>query len=154
LIVTLGVDPGLQICGLAVVSKQANKLSLLDYVSFKLATDTPTHKKLEAIYNAIIELIDKHKITNLSIETSFLQHNAQTFLKLGFVRAIALLAAAQKNMTVQDFTPCQIKEILIGTGKATKQQIQDRVKNLFPSATQFVSYDSSDAIAAAICGCF
>jgi crossover junction endodeoxyribonuclease RuvC len=75
-------------------------------------------------------------------------------LKLGFVRAIALLAAAQKNMTVQDFTPCQIKEILTGTGKATKQQIQDRVKNLFPSATKFVSYDSSDAIAAAICGCF
>jgi len=154
LIVTLGVDPGLQICGLAVVSKQANKLSLLEYVSFKLTASTPTHKKLEAIYNAIIELIDRHKITNLSIETSFLQHNAQTFLKLGFVRAIALLAAAQKNMTVQDFTPCQIKEILTGTGKATKQQIQDRVKNLFPSATKFVSYDSSDAIAAAICGCF
>ena len=154
MIVTLGIDPGLQICGLAVVSKQANKLSLLEYISLKLPADTAIHKKLEAIYNAIVELIDKYKITNLSIETSFLQHNAQTFLKLGFVRAIALLAAAQKNMTVQDFTPCQIKEILTGTGKATKQQIQDRVKNLFPSATQFVSYDSSDAIAAAVCGCF
>ena len=154
MIVTLGIDPGLQICGLAVVSKQANKLSLLEYISLKLPADTAIHKKLEAIYKAIVELIDKYKITNLSIETSFLQHNAQTFLKLGFVRAIALLAAAQKNMTVQDFTPCQIKEILTGTGKATKQQIQDRVKNLFPSATQFVSYDSSDAIAAAVCGCF
>jgi crossover junction endodeoxyribonuclease RuvC len=103
-------------------------------------------------YNDINELIVKHNVECISLETPYLGENAQSFLKLGYLRGIIYLICEQKKIILREFAPTVIKQQVTGSGRATKEEVQAMIKQLFPKIGIFETLDASDAVAIALCG--
>jgi crossover junction endodeoxyribonuclease RuvC len=99
--------------------------------------------------------IELYNVTDIALETSFLGQNAQTFLKLGYLRGILYLLAAQNQLTLHEFAPREVKQSVTGIGSASKEQVALMVSRLFPnlnSLSQGVKSDVTDALAIGLCG--
>jgi len=106
-------------------------------------------------YNLFKDKIAQHGITDIALETSFLGKNAQTFLKLGYLRGILYLLADQHRLTLAEFAPREIKAAVTGNGGASKEQVADMMLRLFPKLNEFGTIarnDVTDALAISLCG--
>jgi crossover junction endodeoxyribonuclease RuvC len=155
-IVILGVDPGFSISGYAVLGQQLQKVAMLDCGYLKMNSKHHLSERTHQFYNLMQNLITKHSVTHIALETSFLGKNPQTFLKLGFLRGVLYLLAAQKGLTISEFAPREIKQSVTGTGGASKEQVAYMLLKLFPQLESIIKKavyaDVTDAIAIAICG--
>lgn len=102
------------------------------------------------MFGALKDVIREHRPDSMSIEKVFLARNVQSALKLGQVRGVALLAAAEGNLTVAEYTSVQVKHAVVGYGHAAKEQVQKMVASIFKLA-DCPDEDAADALAAAIC---
>lgn len=148
--VVLGIDPGFCFTGYAVISKKG-RVVLQDYGVLKLKSKENIPEKIKIFYEFCTELIIKWGITRIVLETSFLGKNAQTFLKLGFLRGVSYLISAQNDLEVVEFAPREIKQIITGFGGAEKEQVFRVIKMLFPNINTS-TFDETDAIAIALAG--
>ncbi len=146
----LGIDPGTQITGYGVIEKQGQVLLHVDNGGIFTNPKDSFPSKLHTLFASILELIEKYSPDAVSIEDIFFAKNVKSTIKLGHARGAIIVAAKTRELEVYEYTPLTVKQAVVGYGRASKEQIQAMVKTLLklPEST---FYDSSDALAVAIC---
>ncbi len=147
----LGIDPGYAILGWGVIDVVGNKFSVIDYGSILTDTKMEMPARLQVLYNGLTEIINKYKPDDASIEELFFNSNAKTAILVGEARGVAVLACANGGLNIEEYTPLQIKQALVGYGRADKKQVQFMVKTMLNLKAVPKPDDTADALAAAIC---
>lgn len=147
----IGIDPGIERLGYAVLDITGSKIVPLSYGLISTLKSTPKNERLLQIYNDVRELIIKHKPECISVETLIFAKNVKTALVISEVRGVILLLSSQFDLPLYEFTPLQVKSGLTGYGRSSKSQIQTAVKLILNLAETPKPDDVSDAIAIAIC---
>lgn len=152
MIVVLGVDPGFSTTGWAITCKQGNKQILIAHGFLPLSSKKELPERIAIFYDFFSSLIKQHNVTVLAIETPFLGKNAQTFLKLGYLRGVLCLMSYQNNLKLHEFSPREVKKVVTGFGAAEKEQVARMVQMLFLGLQPTKTQDVTDAIAVSLCG--
>ena len=147
----LGIDPGYAILGWGVIDVVGNRFSVVDYGSILTDTKMDMPSRLQVLYNGLTELIHRYNPDDASIEQLFFNSNAKTAILVGEARGVAVLACANGNLNIGEYTPLQIKQALVGYGRADKKQVQYMVKTMLNLKSVPKPDDTADALAAAIC---
>jgi crossover junction endodeoxyribonuclease RuvC len=145
----LGIDPGLRTTGFGVIEKSGNKLTYI--VSGTIKTpDADLPARLKTILSGISEIIEVYRPDCAAIEKVFVNVNPQSTLLLGQARGAAICALVGADLPVAEYTALQVKQAVVGQGKAQKQQVQDMVQRLL-LLPGMPGTDASDALGVAIC---
>lgn len=147
----LGIDPGYAIMGYGVLDKVGNHFKVVGYGSILTDADMAMEDRLVYLYDELQYIIDKFGPEEASIEELFFNNNAKTAIFVGQARGIAVLACAKAGLKVAEYTPLQIKQALVGYGRAEKKQMQAMVKTILNLKEVPKPDDTADALAAAIC---
>lgn len=147
----LGIDPGYAILGWGVIDVVGNKFKAVDYGSILTSKDLNMPERLEILYDGLIEIIDKYKPDEACIEELYFNNNAKTVILVGEARGIATLACAKGMIPISEYTPLEIKQALVGYGRAEKKQVQQMVKSLLNLDKVPKPDDTADALACGIC---
>ncbi|MBW1715821.1 MAG: crossover junction endodeoxyribonuclease RuvC [Deltaproteobacteria bacterium] len=146
----LGVDPGSLVTGYGLVKKELGALGYVTGGRISFPHPWPFHQRVHKIFTSLVEIIETYHPEEMSIEDIFFAKNVKSALKIGHVRGAALVAAVQCGVKVFEYTPLQIKQSVVGYGRATKEQVRAMVKLLLKLDTH-LSLDTADALAVAIC---
>ena len=151
-LVIMGVDPGSSVTGYGLVkTRSGNEISLLDYGTIKTDSGFQPEEKLKKIYDGLVKVLRKSRPDEFAIEEAFYSKNAKTAMVMGQVRGVAILAAAQAQIPVAEYSPREIKQSIVGSGNASKSQVQFMVKNLLGLKKRPEPEDAADALAVALC---
>src|SRR5512136_2539939 len=146
----LGIDPGSRITGYGIIDKEGNRLIHVD----NGAIFTDSHKdfpmRLQRIYRGLTEIIEQYRPDAVAVENIFFANNVQSALKLGQARGAAIVAGVNAGLPVFEYTALQVKQAVVGHGRADKQQVQKMLKALL-NLPETAQEDASDALAAAVC---
>ena len=157
---TLGIDPGTAIMGYGLVESGvsvsgeqagAEELRLVEYGALRTPAHTPMVERLPMLYAGLAELLSEHKPGAVAIEELFFNKNARTALSVGQARGVVILAAAHAGVPIAEYTPLQVKQAVVGYGRATKEQVQSMVKIILHMDHIPQPDDAADALAIAIC---
>jgi len=147
----LGIDPGYAILGYGVVDYIGNHFEVVDYGAITTNAKMEMPDRLCKLYSELGEIINKYKPEDASVEELFFNSNAKTAIMVGQARGVAVLACAESGLNISEYTPLQIKQALVGYGRADKKQIQYMVRLLLNLDKVPKPDDTADALAAAIC---
>lgn len=147
----IGIDPGYAITGYGILDYNGNHFNLIDSGSIQTKAGVPLPIRLEKIYDDMINLIDEHKPDAISIEELFFNRNTTTAIGVAQGRGAVLIAAAKKGIPIYEYTPLQVKQGVVGYGRADKKQVQTMVKTILNLESVPKLDDTTDAIAIAIC---
>ncbi len=149
--IIIGIDPGFAITGYGVLDYTGNKFRLLDVgvITTNAKLDFPS--RLLCIHNELDILISKYKPDAMAVEELFFNTNVKTAIQVGHGRGVALLAAAKAGIKIYEYTPLQVKQAVVGYGRAKKEQVQQMVKVLLNLDKIPKPDDAADALAVAIC---
>jgi len=150
--VILGIDPGFTITGYSILQKNKNSVIMLDHGFLKLPATQSLDARIGIFHDVLSEKIKLYGVTTIALETPFLGKNAQTFLKLGYLRGILYLLAHQHKTSLCEFAPRQVKQTVTGYGAASKEQVAKVLSMLFPAIPKPLKEDVTDAIAVSLCG--
>lgn len=156
-LVILGIDPGSTVTGYGIIkdnhdqTSSSNSTTLIDYGTIKVSSKKPLPLRLKEIYSGINRIITNRKPDELAVEEAFYSKNARVALVMGEVRAVALLSGAQAKIPIAEYSPREIKSSIVGTGAASKMQVQYMVKNILKLKDLPEPMDASDALAIALC---
>ena len=145
----LGIDPGLRRTGFGVVEQRGGSLSYVASGVIRIP-DGDLAPRLRTIYTGVAEVIAQHKPNLAAVEIVFVNVNPQSTLALGQARGAAIAALAIHDLAVHEYTALQIKQSVVGYGRAAKEQIQAMVRRLLQLPAD-PSADAADALACAIC---
>ena len=149
--VVLGIDPGLANTGWGVVRQSGSRLDCVAYGCTATSADDPLELRLGKIHQQIDAVIRRFQPTCCGIETVWFGQNITAAFATGQARGAALVACAEGNLSVGEFTPRQIKLAVVGTGTADKEQVQYMVSQLLSLDSVPSPDHAADALAAAIC---
>jgi crossover junction endodeoxyribonuclease RuvC len=149
--VTLGIDPGVAICGYGLVAEDQGALRLVAYGAITTRAGEPPAQRLLLVYHSLRDLIGKHRPYDVAVEELFFNKNVRTALQVGQARGVVLLAAAEAGLDVAEYTPLQVKQALVGYGRAEKTQVQEMVRVMLNLERTPAPDDAADALAVAIC---
>ena len=147
----MGIDPGYAIVGFGVIENISNRFKVIDYGAITTVAGAPMPLRLKTIYHELVSLIRQHRPDAFAVEELFWGTNAKTGIAVAQARGIILLAAANENVPIFEYTPLQIKQALTGYGRADKQQMQQMTKTLLGLDKVPKPDDTADALAVAIC---
>lgn len=147
----LGIDPGIAILGYGLVRYEANKFTVVDYGAVTTNAGTQMSKRLTRLYDGLIDIIESHKPDAFAVEELFFNKNIKTALTVGHARGVAVLAGAKSGVPTYEYTPLQVKQAVVGYGRADKCQVQQMVKILLNLKEVPKPDDVADALAVAIC---
>ena len=147
--IILGIDPGSRITGFGLVDNQANRLGYIASGNIKVSGDS-LPQRLGCIFARIDEVIRQHEPQQMGIENVFMARNADSALKLGQARGAAICAAHQAGLEIAEYAPREIKQAIVGSGGASKEQVQHMVKRLL-GLSRDLQADEADGLAIAIC---
>ncbi|MFW5856229.1 MAG: crossover junction endodeoxyribonuclease RuvC [Bacillota bacterium] len=147
----MGIDPGLATVGYSLVKSEGNKFSCLDYSTIKTAADMENVNRLNLIYNRLMEIIDEYQPQQMAVEELFFNKNVKTAIRVGQARGVILLTGARADLEVFEYTPLQVKQAVVGYGRARKEQVQQMVKSLLNLNEIPTPDDAADALAVSIC---
>ncbi|OIO48540.1 MAG: crossover junction endodeoxyribonuclease RuvC [Parcubacteria group bacterium CG1_02_40_82] len=149
--IILGIDPGTAILGYGCIEAAKNKNRLIGYGCLKTPKNLNDAARLKILYQGITKLIKKFKPDYLALEEIFFFKNSKTVIGVSQARGITILAAANLDIPVIEFTPLQVKQAVTGYGRAEKQQVQKMIKVLLCLKEIPKPDDAADALATAIC---
>lgn len=149
--IVLGIDPGLANTGWGVVAQRGSRLACVAYGCISTDTSMPLAQRLRVIHEQMGAVIKRFAPTCVGIETVWFGQNITAAFATGQARGAALVACAESNLDVGEFTPRQIKLAVVGTGSAEKEQVQYMVRKLLALDHEPRPDHASDALAAAIC---
>ncbi|HOM01971.1 MAG TPA: crossover junction endodeoxyribonuclease RuvC [Acetivibrio sp.] len=149
--IIMGIDPGFAITGYGIVKYEGNRFTSVDYGAITTESSMELPKRLLILYNGLMEIIEKYKPEAISIEELFFNKNIKTALAVGHGRGVAVLAAAQSGIDVFEYTPIQVKQSIVGYGRAEKAQVQQMVKAILNLPAIPKPDDVADALAVAVC---
>ena len=149
--IVLGIDPGYAIVGWGVLSYEGGRFKTLDYGAAVTKANTDFSMRLLDIYNCICEIFVRHKPDAAAIEQLFFTTNQKTAINVAQARGVILLAAKQHGVPMFEYTPLQVKQSVVGYGKAVKSQVMDMTRMLLNLSSLPKPDDTADALAIAIC---
>ncbi len=152
--IILGIDPGIAIVGYGLIKMDGNKLTMLEYGCINTSSKSDTPTRLKVIYDEISDIIKEYNPSELAIEELFFNKNVKTAITVGQARGVEILAAANNGLEIYEYTPLQIKQAVVGYGRAEKHQIQEVVKMILNLNQIPKPDDAADALAVAICHSF
>jgi crossover junction endodeoxyribonuclease RuvC len=148
--IAIGFDPGTARLGYGVIESEPDP-EAIDYGVVVTSSDVPMALRLLQIHDAVGELIDLHRPDAIAVESLFFARNVTTAMTVGQARGVVLLAAAERGVPVSEYAPSEVKQAVVGYGKADKQQIQEMVRIMLGLETLPRPDDAADALAVAIC---
>jgi crossover junction endodeoxyribonuclease RuvC len=151
--IILGIDPGTALTGFGVVAAEGSRITLIECGVIRTRAGRPLPARIRDIYEGIVELIERHQPTAVSIEDVFHGKNSRTALSLGHARGAIMLAASLKDLPISEYTAVAIKKAVTGTGRATKDQVGFMVQQRLRLRTAPAPADAADGVAAALCHC-
>ena len=147
----LGIDPGTANTGYGVVrGGGASSPTLVECGVIRTKARDPLPSRLREIHEGVRELIERHQPDALSVEDVFYSKNVRTTVVLGHARGVILLAAEQAGLVVNEMAPAEIKKAVVGTGGASKEQVQFMVTKLLRLKSVPQPADAADGVAAAL----
>lgn len=149
--VVLGIDPGTAIMGYGLVESDGRTLTAIAYGALTTSKGVPPAERLRQLYDELGRIIAERRPDAMAVEELFFSANARTAIAVGQARGIALLAGAQAGLDVYEYTPLQVKDAVVGYGKATKEQVQLMTTTLLGLSAVPRPDDAADALAVAIC---
>ena len=147
----MGIDPGSNCTGFGIVEEVKGNLCAVHWSSVRSAPKDAFPKRLKHIYDELTIAMREYSPEVVVIEDLFYATNVKTVIKLGQTRGVALLAAANSGLQIAEYSPLEIKQSVVGYGRADKNQVQDMVTTLLRLKEKPNPLDASDALAAAIC---
>lgn len=147
----LGIDPGFAIVGCGVIDYIGNKFSVVHYSAVTTKAGGKLENRLKSIYDGVCNMIDTYKPECIAVEELFFNTNAKTAIQVGQARGVILLAAVNKGVEVFEYTPLQVKQAVVGYGRAEKLQVQQMVKSILNLKEIPKPDDVADGLALAIC---
>jgi len=145
----LGIDPGSRITGFGIIDTQNRQNNYINCGCIR-TQQKALPARLQEIYTGLTTIIDQYQPTEVAIESVFMYQNADAALKLGHARGVAILACTQHQLPVHEYAPTEIKQAVVGLGRAKKEQVQMMVKVLL-QLTKMPQTDAADALAVALC---
>ena len=148
----IGIDPGTAITGFGLVQEEEDgSLKVIDFGAIQTPPGIAMPERLLSLYERLREILLLHRPGSGAVEKLFFQRNVTTAISVGQARGVALLALAQMNLPVSEYTPLEIKQAVAGYGGAGKQQVQQMVRALLQLEDIPRPDDAADALAVAIC---
>ena len=149
--VILGIDPGYAIVGWGVIEYSGSRFRTLGYGSIQTPAGLPIVDRLEMIYRGMNEIIEKYKPDGMAVEELFFNTNTTTAIAVAEARGIILLAARHAGVEIGEYTPLQVKQAVVGYGRAEKKQVISMVTSLLGLKEPPKPDDTADALAVAVC---
>ncbi len=147
----LGIDPGYAILGYGIIDMIGNRFKAIDYGAITTEAGMEMPDRLKVLYRSLMELIARYEPEVASVEELFFNTNAKTAILVGQARGVAVLACANSGVEIEEYTPLQIKQALVGYGRAEKTQVQQMVRTILNLKEIPKPDDAADALAAAVC---
>ena len=147
----MGIDPGSLCTGYGIVEETGGRLTSVHFGSIASKAKSPFEQRLKSIYDGLASMIKEFQPDAIAVEDIFFATNAKSTIKLGQTRGVALLAAAQAEITLAEYTPLEVKQSVVGYGRADKRQVRDMVTAILKLQQKPEPLDVSDALAVAIC---
>ncbi len=148
--IALGFDPGTARLGYGVIASEPDPRAI-DYGIIATDPNLPMPQRLVEIHDAVTELIQVFRPDAVAVERLFFAQNVTTAMTVGQARGVVLLAAAQRGLPVAEYAPSEVKQAVVGYGKADKRQIQEMVRIMLGLESVPQPDDAADALAIAIC---
>ena len=149
-ICVLGIDPGLANLGLGIVNKNGKALEYRDSILVRTHAKTKQSKRIQTIYDKTKEFVVKYNPSVMAIEGQFFQGQKGVAFKVGQAVGACLLVAAEMNLEVYEYSPRQVKQALVGTGRADKAQVAFMVRAMLELKQTPKSHHVADALALAL----
>ncbi|MEW5724664.1 MAG: crossover junction endodeoxyribonuclease RuvC [Thermodesulfobacteriota bacterium] len=146
----LGIDPGTKFTGWGLVAAEGSRLRLVAAGRISARAKAPLAERLRQVYVGLRDIIKEHSPDVAAVEDVFYAKNVRSAVRLGHVRGVALLAAAEAGLEVFEYPPAEIKMSVVGYGRAEKDQVGLMVRHLLGIKTKLTE-DAADALAAAVC---
>ena len=149
--IVLGIDPGTAQTGYGVVAgDSAVRVSLVECGVIRTRARDPLAARLREIHDGVRELIARHRPDVLAVEDVFYAKNVRTTVVLGHARGVILLAGEEAGIAISEFPPAEVKKAVVGTGVATKEQVQFMLTRLLRLRSVPTPSDAADGVAAAL----
>jgi len=146
----LGIDPGSRVTGYGIIDKEGNRLIHVDNGAIFTDSHRDFPMRLQRIYRGLTQIISQYRPDAVAVENIFFATNVQSALKLGQARGAAIVAGVNAGLPVFEYTALQVKQAVVGHGRADKQQVQKMLKVLL-NLPEIAQEDASDALATAVC---
>lgn len=149
--IILGIDPGLAIVGWGVVDCRGGRFQTLGYGAILTPAGMPTEERLAKIYTELHAIIDRYRPEEMAVEELFFNTNVTTGIRVAEARGVILLCGKQKGVAISEYTPMQVKQAVVGYGKAEKRQVIAMVTSILRLPKPPRPDDTADALAIAVC---
>jgi crossover junction endodeoxyribonuclease RuvC len=149
--IILGIDPGTASTGYGVLAQRGNRLEAVAFGVVRTTADLELHERLDMIFEEIGALVRRHHPSEAAVESLFFNVNVRTALAVGQARGVALLACSRGGCEVFEYTPQEVKQAVVGYGKAEKGQVQEMVRVLLKLSDTPKPDHAADALGIAIC---
>jgi crossover junction endodeoxyribonuclease RuvC len=149
--IIIGIDPGTTVTGYGIIKVIGNAYHAIDYGCIRPPAKYKLSERYLIIFESLEALLVEHNPHVLVVESQYVKKNVQSAIKLGMARGIAVLAAKRRGMPVFEYAPTKAKLAVVGSGKASKQQVQWMVQRLLNLALPPYPEDASDALSLALC---
>jgi crossover junction endodeoxyribonuclease RuvC len=150
-LIILGIDPGMATMGYGVIRSEKSRIEMIDFGAITTPSSQPIPMRLASIFESVGKLITHYKPDAVAFEELFFNKNVKTALIVGHARGAAMVAAAKEKKDLFEYTPLQVKQAVVGYGRADKQQVQNMVRILLNLKEIPKPDDAADALAVAIC---
>lgn len=151
--IVLGIDPGYARVGYGIIEYSKNQYKVIEYGSITTEAGVPIPKRLLKLQDELKEITKKYNIDAASVEELFFNTNTKTAINVAQARGVIVTTLESSNIPVFEYTPLQIKQALVGYGRADKEQIKRMVKEYLKLEKMPRLDDTTDALAIAICHC-
>lgn len=149
--IILGIDPGSNIMGYAVLCQRGSEVSLLTYGIERFSSADEHLLRVKQIYERTAAIIEKYLPDEMAIEAPFFGKNIQAMLKLGRAQGACISAALARDIPVTEYAPKKVKQSVTGKGTATKEQVAYMMRSLLKIDPEHLTFDATDALAIALC---
>ena len=149
--IVLGIDPGLAIVGWGVIEYKSNRFRTVAYGSLQTPAGMRTEARLQSIFDGMNELLQRYRPDAVAVEELFFNTNVTTGIRVAEARGVILLSAERLQVPVFEYTPLQVKQAVVGYGRAEKKQVITMVTMLLGLEKPPKPDDTADALAIAIC---
>ena len=149
--IILGIDPGLAIVGWGVIEYSGSRFKVLGYGSLETPAHTPTEERLVMINEGIRQLIDTYHPDVMAVEELFFNTNITTGIRVAEARGVIIMRAHSMGVRIFEYTPLQVKQAVVGYGRAEKRQVIAMVTRLLNLEKPPRPDDTADALAIAVC---
>ena len=147
----IGIDPGYAIVGYGVIDYIGNKFKIVEYGAITTESNQNMNERFKSIHDDLNTIIERTKPEYLAIEELFFNSNQKTAINVAQARGVLLLSALNHGISVHEYTPLQVKQAVVGYGRAEKKQVQLLVKSILGLEKVPKPDDTADALAIAVC---